>query len=443
MHGFPLRLLILAAALCLLSACARYSRLPLDSNARYAASVAALQGAPASPAPLGEAEVTQLILQNNPSLKLAALRRAEARSQADAGALLPNPSFSGSLGYLLSGDGNATAWTAALTEPVNAWITLRARRDEAKAATAEVDASLAWEAWQTLARGRQLVTDVVLGDQLLDAQSQLASTLQHQWTTVAAAQGRGDLDATTTAPIAQAASEAAQAAAETERGVAAQRRELRSLMGLSFDAPLPLAPLAPVVPLDDHAATAALQTLPRHRPDLVALAMGYDAQDARFRAAVLSQFPALSVGYAASQDNSRVKNGGPAVTIDLPIFDRGRVQADAEGVTRQRLHEEYSQRVADAHDEVRALMAAQHVAERQLTEAAQAATLTADRTDGAAAALARGDLDRQAYSDLSVASLSRRVAALRTELAVREQRIGLDTLLGIGMPVIASDKDIR
>ncbi|WP_413624565.1 TolC family protein [Luteibacter sp. Lutesp34] len=441
MLAAPAKSAILGVVLLTLGACAHYSRLPLNPETRYAPSLNALRDSPAAAAPLTQADVTRLILQNNRSLRLASLHQTEARSQASARALPPNPSFAGSLGYLLSGAGDVTAWTAALAQPINGWITLRARRAEARATTAEVDASLAWEAWQTIAKGRQLVVDIKLNETLLTLQSDLAKTLGTQWQTVAAAEQRGDMDATMTAPMAQAAADATLAVTETRRALATQRRDLSALMGLSFDAPFALATLDPLKPLDDTKARQAIEDLPAHRPDLIALAMGYDVEDARFRAAVLSQFPALSVGYDASQDNSRVTNGGPSVTIDLPIFDRGRAQADAQGATRQRLHDEYGNRVADATDEARALLAASAISQKDLRELERSAAMTPDRAREAADALARGDLERGVFTALKIASLSRRIDALKTELAVREQRIALETLLGIGMPAFVIDKE--
>lgn len=425
------------------SACARYTPLPLDASAHYAVSVASLKAAPPVLAPLDEEAVTRLILDNNPALKQAALRRAEARGQADAGALPPNPSFGGSLGYLLSGAGNATAWTAALSQPLNGWITLRARRAEARATVAEVDATLAWDAWQAVAKGRLLVAEISLNEQLALAQRQMATLLRAHQQVLIHATARGDIEGTMAAPVAQAASEAAQASAETERTLATQRRDLHALMGLAYDAELPLAPLPPLVPLDDATFHQAIDGLPRHRPDLVALAMGYEAEDARWRVAILSQFPPLSIGYDASQDNSRVTNGGPSLSLELPLFDRGRAQVDAEGATRQRLHDEYSQRIADARDEAQALAASCHAGEAELAQVTAADARMRSLPAAPLAALSRGDLDRGTYTDLSTASLAQRIATMRTELAVREQHIALDALLGTGMPAMFPEKDSR
>lgn len=419
-----------------LAGCAHYAPLPLNPSARFASSVNGLHGGASASTPLTEAEVVQLVLQNNPSLQLAAIQHRETEAQGRGGALLPNPSFSGSLGYLLSGAGNATAWTAGLAQGVNGWITLKARRDEAKASLREVDASLAWQAWQGVGKARMLVADVVLEKELLRVQVDLADALGRQSEALARAKARGDIDATVSGPVALAAAEARANVADTERALADKRRELASLMGLAFDADVTLAPLLPLQAPDPGAVDAAIDGMAAHRPDLVALRMGYDAEDARFRQAILSQFPPLTIGYNASQDNSRVTNGGPALVFDLPVFDRGRARVDAEAATRQRLHDEYGYRIADATDEARALLAACQRSRAQWARLDQIAAGDADPLATASSALHRGDVDQATYTDIAVARLSRQVTLIRLQIVMREQRAAMDTLLGTGMPEI-------
>ena len=419
-----------------LAGCVHYTSAPLDPSERYASSTAGLRGGEALPAVLAEADVAHLILRNNPSLKAAAARRKEVQAQGKAGALLPNPSLSGSLGYLLSGAGNATAWTAGVAESVNGWITLRARRAEAKASLDEIDAALAWEAWQDVGKGRMLVADIVLGEQLLAVQTDLLDVLDRQWTAVRQARARGDIDTTLSNPMALALEDARSARLDTERTLADKRRELRNLMGLAFDAPLKLGALPMEPPLDPTAVQQAVDGMASHRPDLVALAMGYRAEDARFRQAILSQFPPLTVGYNASQDNSRVTNGGPAVTFDLPVFDQGRSHVEAAAASRQRLHDEYGHRIADATDEARALLVAYRHIQEQLSHAERFVADAADAPQAISQALDRGDIDRGTYTDIAVANLSRQITLLRGRLLLREQRIALETLLGMGLPAI-------
>ncbi len=58
------------------------------------------------------------------------------------------------------------------------------------------------------------------------------------------------------------------------------------------------------------------------RPDLLGLEAGYRAQDQRYRAALLAQFPALNVGFTRGRDNAGVYSSGIGITLSLPVFNR-------------------------------------------------------------------------------------------------------------------------
>ncbi len=144
----------------------------------------------------------------------------------------------------------------------------------------------------------------------------------------------------------------------------------------------------------------------------------------------------MTIGYNASQDNSRVTNGGPAVTFDLPVFDQGRSHVEAAAASRQRLHDEYGHRIADATDEARDLLVAYRHIQEQLSHAERFVADAADAPQAISQALDRGDIDRGTYTDIAVANLSRQITLLRGRLLLREQRIALETLLGMGLPAI-------
>ena len=48
-------------------------------------------------------------------------------------------------------------------------------------------------------------------------------------------------------------------------------------------------------------------TLGGRRPDLLALALGYESQEKKVRQTIIEQFPALSIGTAFSRDTSDVR----------------------------------------------------------------------------------------------------------------------------------------
>ena len=102
------------------------------------------------------------------------------------------------------------------------------------------------------------------------------------------------------------------------------------------------------------------------RPDLVALQLGYRAQNAKLRTAILSRFPNLMFGVTGGSDNANVRNFGPQITLELPIFNQNQGNIAIETATRQQLHDEYAARLTAAFGQVRAMMAEIELLSRQL-----------------------------------------------------------------------------
>ena len=101
-----------------------------------------------------------------------------------------------------------------------------------------------------------------------------------------------------------------------------RRHRLNARLGLAPDVEPVFTPQPGLGPIDPAAILQALPTLAQRRPDLVALQMGYAAQDQKIRTAILSQFPNLIFGVTGGSDNSNVRNIGPQISTELPIFDR-------------------------------------------------------------------------------------------------------------------------
>jgi len=147
-----------------LAGCATYRPLPLPEAAP------APVAAPPAAQVLSMAQIERRVLRDNPDLRSARAQHAVAQAQMLQASLLPNPSLSGSAGYLLSGVGDATAWTAGISENIQALVTLRPRRDAARAQAAQVDAGLLWDEWQVIGKARLLVVDIVEDERLLAVQ---------------------------------------------------------------------------------------------------------------------------------------------------------------------------------------------------------------------------------------------------------------------------------
>lgn len=431
----------LLLALSCLAGCATYQAKPLPEQASSAASLSALRGYDAGMAPLDVAGVQKLALLNNPDLRTVQARHNAAQAQRVQDSVLPNPVFGGSLGYLLSGVGDSTAWTASISQDITALITLRPRREAARANAQAVDASLLWEEWQTAGQARLLVIGLVEGARQLQLQQQALDVLAQREARETQAISAGALERLTTASDLAAAADARNNLHDLQRRQLDQQQQLAALLGLKPDAGVPLVATLPSPVLDAPTIRNEADSIRRRRPDMVALQLGYQAQDAGLRAAVLAQFPALSLGYDAAQDNSRVRSGGPAVTLALPLFDRNQGNVAVAKATREQLHIEYTTRLATSHDEVEALLAQyaqlqrQRDATRPATEDAQRAAAQAEH------AWRAGVLDLRAYTDLKVAAINRAMADIAIEQAMLEQQAALELLVGRGMPT-SLDQDV-
>lgn len=436
-HAGPLSRMRIAAAFVLVACvtgCATYRAKPLPEQASSATSLSQLQGYDPAALPLDMAAVEQLVLLNNPDLKSQHARHEAAQAQRRQDGVLPNPSVGGSVGYLVSGPGDATAWTASISQDITSLITLRPRREAAKANADEVDASLLWEQWQTLGKARLLVIDLVEGERQIALQSQAMEAQARRESHIVGAVQAGNMERVGVASDLAAAADARAVLNDLQRRQLDQRQQLNALLGLRPDIAVPLASSLPPAHMDAAAIRVQFDGVSRRRPDLVALQLGYRAQEATLRAAVLAQFPPLTLGYDASQDNSRVRNGGPAVNFSLPLFDHNQHNVAIASATREQLHQEYTVRLATARDEVDALLSqyAQLDAQRQaLVAAADDAVHAASQADQAAQA---GLIDLRNVTDLRVAAINRQLAELVIEQGMLEQQAALELLVGRGMP---------
>jgi len=416
--------------LALLSGCATYHPLPLPEQAPASPEVAS----PAANGPLSMADVERQVLEHNPDLRTARAQRAVAQAQMLQASLLPNPSLNGSAGYLISGVGDATAWTAGISEDIQALITLRPRREAARAQAAQVDATLLWEEWQVIGKARLLVVDIVEDERLLEVQQLALQRLQQRSERLRHSVAQGNSENITAAPDLAAAADAQASLDDLQRRLLSQRHALAALMGLAPDAIIALQSRIDLGSLDGAQVRQQAQTLAQRRPDLIALQLGYRAQEAQVRAAILAQFPPLSFGYSASQDNSRVRNGGPAITFDLPIFDRNQGNIAIERATRQQLHDEYTLRLQTSRDEVLALLAEHMQLDTQRAALVPLDAEAVHRMAQADSAWRAGLIDIRSYVDLATAVSTRQATMIALEKSQYEGQVALATLLGAGMP---------
>ena len=179
---------------------------------------------------------------------------------------------------------------------------------------------------------------------------------------------------------------------------------------------------------------AQLPELASRRPDLIALQLGYRAQEEKVWGAVLAQFRLFSIGPSYGRDSSNVRTFGPQLTMDLPVFDRNQGNVAQERATREQLHAEFEARLVAAKGEVEAMLADQALLQKQLqTKSAMLAQMEpmASRVQSA---FQQGDIDERSYVDLIASRNAKQQEILALRLVLLEQQVALATLVGAGMP---------
>lgn len=179
----------------------------------------------------------------------------------------------------------------------------------------------------------------------------------------------GNATLATVAPDIAAVQSARTQLADLQRLQLSRRHQLAALLGLAPDVPIPLVDRADLPRLDPDLIRRDLPDLPNRRPDLIALRLGYRAADAKVRAAILAQFPNLTFGVSGGSDNSNVRNVGPSISLELPIFDRNQGNIAIERATRQQLQDQYTARLAAAEGAVGAALSEITLLERQIAAA--------------------------------------------------------------------------
>ncbi len=442
----PLLSMILWAMLSV-AGCATYQARPLDTRIDFP-KTARLTADPATfPLPalrahvfdprdgLDSDELAMLAIANNPQLKVARDQAGEARAQAFAAGLLPDPQISFSRDYPTNGQpGNTSAFNLGIDFNLTALLLRSSSREAAGGELHRADLELLWQEWQTANQARLLfvrVTSLEKARAILTEERQLF-VARYAHSRAALLAGNRSLDATS-ADFA-ALQGISQRLNDIDRQVLRARHDLNALLGLDPEVTLTLNGTVKIPRIDSARVEKLLPGLARRRPDLLALQWGYHAQEARLRQAVLAQFPPLDLGLTRARDTSALFTQGFALNFVLPLLNRNQGPIAQEKATRARLHDEFRLRLAGAYAEVRQLLDDGRLMAAQLQDNERGRADAAITAKSAAAAFTAGNLDEPAYVQLSAAALDKRLEALTLRESLAEQRIALELLLGTEIP---------
>jgi outer membrane protein TolC len=336
----------------------------------------------------------------NPSLRSIRDQRGLATAQTIQAGILPNPQLGVGFDFPNGGDdqGAVTAHAISLSWDFTQLISHDAKVRAANAEAASVDLDVAWQEWQIAQAARTAVYDVISLDAQLELSREIDKQLAQNLSIVREAVDRHDKTLLDLAAAESASLQAHAAVLAQERDLNDARLALNKALGVSPETEVKLNPKTSLA--DDVSLPAPekiLGGLEDRRLDLVALRMGYQSEEETLRAAVLEQFPKINIGFNQQRDNTNVESIGFAVTMDLPVFDRNQGAIATEKATRQKLFDEYVQRVYQARYDVYTAIDDLNSVVRQIKADQESLPSMQKLIDTYRAALNQGNVDVLSY----------------------------------------------
>lgn len=429
-----------------LTGCASYRPLELPTRSSLAPrlSFLDLQAPPPKPLgapvrlnpkkPLSPDQIGLLAILNNPDLVATRGNVAIAEAQKLAATLLPNPSGTLSTAFLISGPGTADAMTASLSQDIQSIVVYRPKVAAAEAHVDEVKANVLWQEWQIAQKARLLAVGIYWGEREIRLREHALTQLTAELAEVKAAIAAGNLTFAAEAPLLAANATAERDLAAARLTLLKNRQALDALLGLKPAVRFPISAPPPfAIP---HNLDALIASLPARRPDLVALQLGYAVADSNVRVAILSQFPAFSVGLGGGSDTSQVVSLGPQVTFDLPIFNHNQAKVAATEATRAELQAQYQARLDAAEGTARSLVAQSRAITAELAKARKQSAAAGTLLQSAEHAYRQGNLSQRDLTDYQTTALQRKLSVAGYQKTLEENALALAVELGLGLPKV-------
>lgn len=376
-------------------------------------------------------EVAMLAVANNPNLILARDDAKIGHAQAFAAGLLPDPQLSLSRDFpRQSTQGTTSAFNAGLGYDLGSLVTHAAGSSAARFDSQKTDLNLLWQEWQVVAQARLLFSRAIAQENLLRWLTDSRNLFADRYAKSKAALDEGNLASDAVNATLSAWQDSSRQVSDLERQLLQTRNDLNALLGLAPEAELKLVENETLGTPDEKEIDQALADLPSRRPDLLALKAGYSAEDARYRKAILAQFPPFNLAITSARDTAGLYTHGFALSLALPLLNGNRGNIKIEEATRRRLHDEYQIRLNSAYAEVKRLLVDSRMLAAQL-QMAEIGLQTFDKTTAnAVQALADGELDENGYSVFQSSRIAKHIEVSNLQQALLENRIALLTLLG-------------
>jgi outer membrane protein TolC len=375
-------------------------------------------------------EMAMLAVADNPSLRVARAAAGVGRAQLFAARLLPDPQLGLSVDHPTDGtSGLTSAYSAGLSYAVARLVGHGARVDAARAKSAQLDLQLLWKEWQVVQQAKTLYVRMTFERRKLARLQRAQRLYTARYAHSAKALQEGNVTLDTTGTDLTALLDIDTRVFQLNRKIAKSRSALNALLGLAPATRLKFAPLPPLRFPSAGAMARAERTVALRRPDLLALKAGYESQEARVRAAILAQFPAVSIGFTRARDTSDVHTTGLGVTLNLPFLNGNRGQIAVQRATRTQLRRRYHARLDQSRSDLALLGTRQALVEAHQNELAVRLPALRHMVADARRAYRAGNIPALTYLNMETTLLNKQIELYDLKETLWSIRIADDTLL--------------
>jgi outer membrane protein, heavy metal efflux system len=386
---------------------------------------------------IGPDEAATIALYSNPALRAIRDRRGLAIAQVVQAGILPNVSLSYERDYVTGGNtaGTQPAYALSAGWEFSALVPFLPKQTAARKNLGSVDLDIAWQEWQMAENARTAVYRVIALDAQVARAREGNRGLQESTDAVRQAVDTHEKTVLDLAAVESASQDSRAIMLALEQDFVHQRLGLNKMLGIAPETMVRLrAGLTLPTSLEPPDEADLLANIESRRLDLLGLRKGRESQDATVRAAILAQFPRMSVALVHASDTTNVHTDGFNITVDVPIFDRNQGVIASERATRQRLLDEYNQRVFEARSDIAVTIADIRSLDRQVAAAQEALPVLERLVASAEKAREQGNVDVLSYYTARNNLLQKRIQTIKLQEQLLEANTALEIASGRYLP---------
>ena len=386
---------------------------------------------------IGPDEAAAIALYSNPALRAIRDRRGLAAAQVIQAGILPNPVVSYARDFVTGGNtaGTVTGYNLTAAWEFTGLIPYLPRQTAARKSFQSVDLDVAWQEWQIAVNARTAVYRLLGLDAQVAQAREVTEGLQQSSDAMRKAFDAHEKTVLDLAAVESASQDSRATMLALEQEFEKQRLGLNKILGVDPETKVALRTgLTLPTRLAPPSQRELSDNVESRRLDLLGLRQGLESQDATVRAAILAQFPKMSVAFVKASDTTNVHTTGFNVAVDVPIFDRNQGNIAAERATRQRLRDEYNQRVFEARSDIAGAIADIHLLGRQIAAAEEALPLLEKLVASAQTAVEQHNADVLSYYTARSNLLQKRIQLIKLQEQLLEANTALEIASGRYLP---------